>query len=246
LSFCRDRGGFLFAKRTCPCKMSDMNLQVPRTHCIRCGECCLKSSPTLHVKDLALVVSGSLRMEHLYTLRKGELVMDNVHGGIVPADQEMIKVKEKRAGGRTCTFYAEQEKACALYEKRPAQCASLKCWDTVEFMELYRSPKLRRQDVLESGVLLGVIEEQEKRCSYATLCDHVLRISEEGEKAVEKILELLKFDFHLRPFLAQKLGLRIEDMDFFFGRPLTETIVMFGLKVERQPDGGFLLTKLDR
>jgi Fe-S-cluster containining protein len=171
--------------------------------------------------------------------------MDNVHGGIVPADEEMIKVREKRGGGRACIFYAEEEKACTIYEKRPAQCASLKCWDTAEFMELYQSPQLHRQDVIENGVLLGLIEEQGKRCSYTALYDHVRRIPEEGERAVERILELLKFDFHLRPFLAQKLGLRIEDMDFFFGRPLTETIVMFGLKVERQPDGGFFLTRLD-
>ena len=224
--------------------MSDMNLQEPRTHCIRCGECCLKSSPSLHTKDLTLVGGGYLRIEHLYTIRKGELVRDNIRGGLVPADQEMIKVREKRGGGRTCIFYAEEEKTCTIYEKRPAQCASLKCWDTAEFIELYRSPKLQRQDVIENSVLLGLIEEQEERCSYAALCDHVRRVSEEGEKAVEKILELLKFDFHLRPFLVQKLGLRIEDMDFFFGRPLTETIVMFGLKVERPPDGGFFLTRL--
>jgi hypothetical protein len=194
------------------------------------------------VRDLALVSEGFIRMEHLYTIRKGELVRDNVHGGIVASDQEMIKVKEKRGGGGTCGFYAEEEKACVIYENRPAQCASLKCWNTAEFMALYQSPKLHRQDVIENGVLLGLIEEQEKRCSYAALCDHVSRISEEGDKAVNRILELLKFDFHLRPFVAQKLGLMIEEMEFFFGRPLTETIVMFGLKVERQPEGGFLLT----
>ncbi len=226
--------------------MTDMNSQEPRTHCIRCGECCLKSSPTLQVKDLALWGTGSLRIEHLYTIRKGEHVRDNVHGGIVPADQEMIKVKEKRGGRRTYVFYAEEEKACTIYDKRPAQCASLKCWDTAEFMELYQSPKLHRHDVIENGVLLGLIEEQERRCSYAALKDHVRRISGEGEKAVEKVLELLKFDFHLRPFLAHKLGLPMEAMDFFFGRPLTETIVMFGLKVERQADGGFLLTSLKK
>ncbi|MCU0594110.1 MAG: YkgJ family cysteine cluster protein [Desulfobacterota bacterium] len=218
-----------------------MNLQEPRNHCIRCGECCLKSSPTLHAKDLAQVVGGFIRLGSLYTLRKGELVRDNVHGGIVPAVQEMIKVRDKEGG---CTFYTAEEKACGIYENRPAQCASLKCWDPEEFMELYQTPKLQRQDVIENGVLLGLIEEQDKRCSYALLSDHVRRISEDGEKAVEKILELLKFDFHLRPFLARKLGLPMEEMDFFFGRPLTETVVMFGLKVERQPDGGFLLTKL--
>jgi Fe-S-cluster containining protein len=217
----------------------------PRTHCIRCGECCVKSSPTLQAEDLALVREGFIRIDHLYTIRKGELVRDNVRGGIVPADQEMIKVREKKGGRGSCLFYNDGEKACDIYEKRPAQCASLKCWDTTEFMELYQSPKLHRQDVIENGVLLGLIEEQEKRCSYAALHDPVRRIPVEGDKAVEKILELLKFDFHLRPFLAQKLELRLEEMDFFFGRPLTETIVMFGLKVERQQDGGFLLTKLD-
>jgi Fe-S-cluster containining protein len=223
--------------------MSGMNSQGPRTHCIRCGECCLKSSPTLHAEDLAHVVDASIRPKHLYTIRKGELVTDNVHGRVVPADQEMIKVRDKKGG---CLFYAAEEKACSIYEHRPAQCASLKCWDTAEFMEIYQTPKLNRQDVIENGVLLGLIEEQEKRCSYAVLSDHVRQIPGNAEKAVERILELLKFDFHLRPFLAQKLGLRIEEMDFFFGRPLTETIVMFGLKVERQPDGGFLLTSLKK
>ncbi len=222
--------------------MTGMNSEEPRTHCIRCGECCRTSSPTLHAKDLALVSGGYLRIEHLCTIRQGELVRDNVHGGLVPADQEMIKVREKMGG---CAYYTGEKKACSIYENRPAQCATLKCWDTAEFMELYRSPKLRRQDVIDNGILLGLIEEQEKRCSYAVLHDHVHRISEDGEKSVERILELLKFDFHLRPFLSQKLELRMEEMDFFFGRPLTETIVMFGLKVERQPDGGFLLTKLD-
>jgi Fe-S-cluster containining protein len=226
--------------------MASMNSQESRTHCIRCGECCLRSSPTLHAKDLALVREGGFRIEHLYTIRKGELVRDNVRGRIVPADQEMIKVREKKGHSRTCIFYDGGKKACAIYEKRPAQCASLKCWDTTEFMELYQGPKLHRQDVVRNGVLLGLIEEQEKRCGYAVLHDHVRRISEHGEKAVEKILELLKFDFHLRPFLAQKLELRVEEMDFFFGRPLTETIVMFGLKVERQPDGGFFLTRIEK
>ena len=223
--------------------MTGMNSDEPRTHCIRCGECCRKSSPTLQAKDFALVDRGGLKRELLYTVRKGELVRDNVQGRIVPADEELIKVREKNGG---CVFYSEEGKACGIYEKRPAQCVSLKCWDTAQFMELYQSPKLHRQDVIENGVLRGLIEEQEKRCSYAALRDHVHRISEDGEKSVEKVLELLKFDFHLRPFLSQKLGLRIEEMDFFFGRPLAETIVMFGLKVERQPDGGVFLTRIEK
>ena len=141
-----------------------MNSQGPRTHCIRCGECCLKSSPTLQTKDLPLLVGGSIRLAHLYTIRKGELVRDNVRGRLVPADQEMIKVRDNRG---SCVFYVGEEKACNIYENRPAQCASLKCWDTAEFMELFQSPKLHRQDVVEDGVLQGLLEEQEKRKHYS-------------------------------------------------------------------------------
>jgi len=217
-----------------------------RTHCIRCGECCARSSPTLHGKDLPLVREGFIRIEHLYTLRKGELVKDNVYGRLILADQEMIKVREKKGGRGDCIFYDATEKACTIYDHRPAQCASLKCWDTEEFLEIYKTPRLRRRDVIEDGVLLGLMEEHDRRCSYAALHDHVRRIFETGEDSLKKILELLKFDFHLRPFMARKLGMRSEEINFFFGRPLTETIVMFGLKVEKQRDGGFLLTSFNK
>ena len=100
--FYKGEGGFLFAKTPWPCKMTGMNSRELRTHCIRCGECCLSSSPTLHEKDLALVVGGSIRLEHLYTIRRGELVRDNVQGRLVPADQEMIKVREKKG---SCVFF---------------------------------------------------------------------------------------------------------------------------------------------
>lgn len=216
-----------------------------RTHCVRCGECCARSSPTLHRKDLPLVREGFIRMEHLYTLRKGEGVRDNVHERLIPADQEMIKVREKKGGKGDCIFYDETEKACAIYDNRPAQCASLKCWDTAEFLELYKTPRLQRRDLIEDGVLLALMEEHDNRCGYAVLHDHVRRIPEDGGDSLNEILEVLKFDFHLRPFMAQKLGMGLEEMDFFFGRPLTETIVMFGLKVKKQPEGGFFLTRLD-
>ena len=228
-----------------PCKISDMKPQESRTHCIRCGECCLESSPTLQREDLDLVRIGFLGRGDLYTIRKGELVRDNVYGRVIPADQEMIKVREKKDGNGGCIFYDGEEKACAIYENRPAQCASLKCWDTAEFLELYRRPKLDRRDVLENGVLLGLIEEQERRCSYGILEKLVKEIPVEGEDAVTKIMGLLKFDFYLRPFAHEKLNIPLEETDFFFGRPLIETIVMFGLKVIREPDGSFYLTRIE-
>jgi hypothetical protein len=60
---------------------------------------------------------------------------------------------------------------------------------------------------------------------------------------VEGILDLLKFDFHLRPFVSQKLNIPLDETDFFFGRPLVETITRYGLKVIKKQDGSFHLTR---
>ena len=66
-----------------------------RTHCIRCGECCLGSSPSLQMPDTSLVYDGFIERENLYTIRLGELVRDNIRGELIVTDQEIIKIKEK-------------------------------------------------------------------------------------------------------------------------------------------------------
>ena len=213
-----------------------------RTHCIRCGECCLRSSPTLQAEDLHLVEKGFLKKRDLVTFRKGEFVNDPVQEVIGPAVNDYVKIKEKAEIG--CIFYDGAAKACTIYHDRPLQCRALTCWDTREIMDVLGRPKLRRQDVVHHEVLLGLMEEHEKRCSYAAIEDHVHRISREGNKAVERLLGLLKFDYHLRPFVSDKLHIPLDEMDFYFGRPLVDTIRSYGLQVLREPDGSFFLTKI--
>ncbi len=215
-----------------------------RDHCIRCGECCLKASPTLQVEDLHLVKKDLIGKKSLYTIRMGELVRDNVREDLVVTKRELIKIREREEGKRGCIFYDDLGKACTIYENRPAQCSALKCWDPRDFVMLYRGPKLKRQDVVKDKVLSGLMAEHGRRCRYAVLEKHVKRIEVDGEEAIEKILDMLKFDFQLRPFISDKLGLNPAEMDFYFGRPLTETIAMYGLQVIREPDGSFLLTPL--
>lgn len=219
-------------------------MNTSRSHCIRCGECCLKASPTLQVQDRPLLVNNQIKKENLYTIRRGELVRDNITDGLVVTHTELIKIKERDGETRGCVFYDEAGKACTIYAHRPVQCSAFKCWDTDEFMKAYKGPKLMREQVVEDGVLLGLIEEHERRCSYAVLEEHAREIESKGEEVVERILDLLKFEYHLRPFICEKLGLNPDEMDFFFGRPLIKTITMFGLRVIREPEGSFLLTTL--
>ena len=219
-----------------------LEMQKVRDHCIRCGECCLKSSPTLHREDLFLVKMGLIEKRRLYTLRRGEAVRDNVQGGIVTAPQEMIKVRERAEGG--CIFYTEDGNACAIYENRPVQCVALKCWDTKEFMEVYKGAKLDRRSAVDNEILIGLIEGHEKRCAYEVLEGQVKKIPAEGEKAVDGVLRILRFDFELRSMVVKRLGIPAEEVDFFFGRSLVDTIPMFGLKVLRRPGGSFFLTRV--
>ncbi|NQU15759.1 MAG: hypothetical protein HQ561_16515, partial [Desulfobacteraceae bacterium] len=99
-------------------------------------------------------------------------------------------------------------------------------------------------EIIHDNTLLGLIREHERKCSYKKLDKWVKQIETEGEGAVERVLELLKFDYHIRPFVSEKLDIDPREMDFIFGRPLTETIPMFGLKVTREPEGSFFLTTL--
>ncbi len=221
-----------------------METETSRTHCIRCGECCLKSSPTLQEEDLSQVIDGRILTHDLYTIRTGELVRDNIKNQLKISEVELIKLKEKDPE-KGCIQYDEKDRECKVYDYRPTQCAAQTCWDDSEYMQVFNRPKLTRNAVIQDEILLGLMEQHEKRCNYGVLEQLVKQIEKEGAKAIEEILELLKFDHEIRPFVSEKLGIDLSDMDFIFGRPLTGTIAMFGLKVKREPEGSFLLTMED-
>jgi len=195
------------------------------------------------MQDLPLLDGKSIRKREIYTIRKGELVRDPIEDKLIITPNELIKIKERNKGKNACIFYDDSGKACTIYENRPSQCVTLKCWDTTAFMRVYEAPRPERKDIIQDMLLLGIIEEHEKRCNYSILENKVSRIETEGEKAVNEILEILRFDYQLRPFVSEKLDLDPEELNLFFGRPLTETIVMYGMQVVREPDGSFLLTK---
>ncbi len=187
--------------------------------------------------------AGPIKIEDLFAIRKGELVHDPIEDALTKTDKELIKIRERESGG--CVFYDREGAACGIYESRPAQCAALACWDPEPFMAVFGGTKAKRTDIVREGVLLRLMEEHEERCSYQALEEKVRRIEKEGDKVVEEVLGLLNFDFRLRPLVAEKLGIELSQMDFLFGRPLIETIRMFGLRVIRRPDGAFYLTTLE-
>lgn len=214
--------------------------------CTRCGECCLHSTPSLHLEDLALIEEGILPRFQLYTVRAGELVRDNVSVQMAFAEHELVKVREKEGNDPACVFYDEGGRACRIYDRRPLQCAALLCRDPSAFLEAYRRPKATRRHLFNAPALHRLMDEHEKRCGYPLLSAHVEEVRRRGRKAVEEILKILRFDHDLRPVAVERLGLDPRETDLLFGRPLIDTIVMFGLEVRREPDGAFFLTMLQR
>ncbi len=212
-----------------------------RTACIRCGECCLGAAPSLHVQDIRRVTAGPIRKTDIYTIRVGELVRDNIHGELQITPDEFIKVRE-RPDRRGCTFYDAPGKRCTIYEDRPSQCAAMECWDETGFMRVYGEPKATRKDLIQDHNLLRLMAAHDERCAYERLGRYVREIERAGNRAVQAILEMLKFDHDIRRLAPEKLAVGPEEMDLIFGRPLAETIGMFGLKVTPTPDGTFFLT----
>ncbi len=206
-----------------------------QTKCRRCGTCCLKGGPALHIEDQSLVSAGIIDKQDLYTLRKGEVVRNN-DDTLAPLNHEIIKIKGAGEDTWACRFYDSSEKACRIYSRRPVECRALKCWDPGPLQQVMTLPYLQRTQFLEPGeALQKVIVAHEDRCAYQTMADAVKALNGPAATgAADRILDLLHYDQVVRTFVPEKLKLNRETMDFFFGRPMTTTIQMYGLKVRQE------------
>lgn len=209
-----------------------------QTHCTRCGTCCARGGPALHENDLELVVQKKIAPESLYTIRKGELVHDNVNGGLMKTAGEIIKIKSAQASG-ACIYYDHEQKACSIYEIRPAECRVMECWNTAAAEALYAVDRLDRESVFGSvDWIMDLINTHEEKCGYEAIGELVENRRRKKAGAAEEISEVLRYDAEMRRVVQEKTGLNAEIMDLVFGRPLEKTIpAQFGVKLERGRNG---------
>ena len=208
------------------------------SECRRCGTCCEKGGPALHEEDRELVESGQIPLADLYTIRKGELARDNVHGTLQPLAAEIIKIKSLQGGTRptTCRYYDDPDNACRIYSHRPLECRALQCWDTREIERIYSVGRLRRKDLIgKVEGLWDLIADHDKRCDYETIGRLTLQLKSDGSRAdAEKILEIIQYDTELRRLVVDRGSQDPEMLDFLFGRPLKRTVGQFGIRLERE------------
>jgi len=207
------------------------------TECIRCGTCCKKGGPSFHLEDKVLIEKGIILSKYLYTIREGELCYDNVKKSILPAASDILKIKGQK-DSLTCIFFNEKENECTIYDNRPLECRALKCWDTREIERIYSKNRLTRKDLISPiEGLWDLIEDHQNRCSYETFKLFIDALNKDKkDEVLNGILDIIKYDAQIRELVVQKGSLDPEMTDFIFGRPITETIRIYGFKIIKQND----------
>lgn len=195
------------------------------TECKRCGTCCRKGGPSFHFEDKDIIEDGLIPAKHLYTIRKGEPIRDNISERIVYAPSDIIKIKGQK-NGWTCFYYDEIEKRCAVYKYRPLECKLLKCWDTREIEGIYGKSMLSRKDLFsEVEGLWELVIEYDERCSYKELTGLITKTgSRKRGPLPEKAAELIEYDNTIRELVITKGNIDPDLLDFLFGRPLSITL----------------------
>ena len=94
---------------------------------------------------------------------------------------------------------------------------------------------MTRQDLISSiERLWELVEEHQKQCSYDTLKFLIDSIhTNKKDESLKGILEIVEYDKNIRELVVQKAGLKPDLTDFLFGRPITETIKIYGLKIKK-------------
>lgn len=186
--------------------------------CRRCGTCCEKGGPGLHVADMGLL--EHIPMKDVVCLRRGELAFDPRTQSLQPLPSELMKIRGKGTGWE-CVYFQVQEKSCSLYDYRPLECRSLFCADTAEIFEAMAKSTLSREDIVHRGsALWSCIEDHESSFPVSEAL-RLARIEHGSASAIcSELDDLLRREIHFRKVLADRVGAVDEDLWAYLGRPL--------------------------
>ncbi len=193
--------------------------------CVRCGTCCRKGGPALHGEDRRLVEQGLIHTRHLFTIRPGEIIDDQIRGGLAPVEGDLIKIKGS-SGVWTCCLFEEARNACRIYAHRPLECRALSCRDTRGIEAAYAQRRLSRRDLL-AGIdgLWDLIETHQRRCDHGRIRRLMAEPAAAGAADRRRELEeIIRYDEELRRLVVARGGLQADMTDFLFGRPLRQTL----------------------
>jgi len=218
-----------------------VQLEATREVCVRCGECCLDSSPTLLLPDLQLLGQEILTWNDLYTLRPGDLGTSR-EGKPVPLQEERLKIREV-PGSRQCTFYVAATQSCRIYDNRPEQCRRQHCWGGEPPLPPVSEEFLTREHLFaQVPEIWDLIRAHAERCNLQALRENLEEVAAGREEAGEALFEALHFDHYLREMFQKEWGLSKEVTELILGRPVTRFLRDMGFQATLTPEGVFRLS----
>jgi Fe-S-cluster containining protein len=207
---------------------------TPSARCIRCGTCCKKGGPALHVQDKPLIDSGRIPLAHLFTIRRGEPAYDNVKNRLTVCLDDIIKIKNLETS-TDCFFYDAKTKRCRIYRDRPLECRVLNCRDTKGIETLYAQNRISRRTVLKDvEKIWEIVEDHQCRCDYRPVLAFVQNLNASGGKKSsleQKAVYAIQYDLEIRKLLIEKRLVDPAIMDFLLGRPSVHVVRAMGFNM---------------
>lgn len=211
-------------------------IEATREVCVRCGECCEKSSPTLLLPDLPLFLQEILTWNEVYAMPVGDVATSR-EGQPTTLKEERLKVREV-PGSRQCWFYQAARQRCRIYENRPEQCRRQQCWKDPPEPE--SSEFLNREHLFgQVPEVWGLIQAHRERCDRVKVREALARVAEGDAEAGDYLFEALHFDHHLRQMLLKDWELTTAATEMLLGRSLTDFLLALGYKATLTPEGVF-------
>jgi len=204
--------------------------------CKQCGTCCRKGGPVLHVEDMDILRAGHIQVQHLITIRQGELAYSPVTNDLQPTDRELIKTAG-RGSDWSCCFFDEQTGGCSIYEYRPLECRLLQCWNTAPLEAVINRDTLTRTDIVPADdPILSLMAHHDRECSCVRLFELADGLKQEtaDEPLMAELTELVRQDFHIRSRAVAAFELPVSVELFYFGRPLFFLLRSYGLTIHEQ------------
>lgn len=216
------------------------------SECKRCGTCCIKGGPSLHLEDKELLERGHIKLEQLITIRKGEMANSPLQEELEPIVQELIKIVGKGKEWE-CTYLQPGEMLCTIYENRPLECRLLECWDTSALENVVGQNTLTRADIIPSDNPINeFIRYHELKCPVPPpeRIRTALASEEESSQALAELTELVQRDLFVRTQAIERLNLSLPLEIFYFGRPIHVMLNAHGLRAIEK-DGTIQVIKPD-
>ena len=185
--------------------------------CRRCGTCCRKGGPALHLSDADLL--EHMPMSSLVCLRRGEQAFDPRTNGLGTLERELLKIRG-RDGGWACMYFDEESAACGVYMHRPLECRSLSCSDTEDIFSAMDTPTLAREHVVPAGSALRACIEEHERLFPAGEAVRLAAARCVGDGIPQELDNLIRLESHFRQSFAEKVEVTDQDLWAYFGRPL--------------------------